>query len=120
MLAVKGLKKGLKWPFIKGRNTKVFTDEELINQFKLEGNRLAFELLVKRYKTRLYQFIYYQIQQNASDAEDLTQDVFIELFNKPNNFRGEAKFSTFLYSVARNIVLNYFRSNKRKFKHTTE
>jgi len=119
LLAIKGLKEGLKWPFIINKNLKKFNDEELIIQFK-EGNSLAFELLVKRHKTKIYQFILYQIKLNSADAEDLTQDVFIELFNKPNHYRGESQFLTFLYSIARNIVLNYFRSNKRKFTHVTE
>ncbi|KXI30426.1 RNA polymerase sigma factor [Paraglaciecola hydrolytica] len=90
------------------------SDEMLISQF-VKGSKSSYELLVQRYKKRVFEFIYFQIKQHRHDAEDLTQDVFVELYKKVENFRHESKFSTYLFSIAKNIVLNYFRSNSRFF-----
>lgn len=88
-------------------------DEELIQQF-IRGSKIAFELIVQRYKQRIFNFIYFQIKQHTEDAEDLCQEVFLQLYKKPLNFRHESKFSTYLFSIAKNIVLNYFRTNGRR------
>jgi RNA polymerase sigma-70 factor (ECF subfamily) len=88
-------------------------DNELVAQF-VAGDQAAFNSIVCRHKTRIYNFIYFQINQKQADAEDLTQDVFLELYRQADNYRQEAKFSTYLFSVSRNIVLNYFRSNRRR------
>lgn len=90
------------------------SDEALIGQF-LNGSRVSYELLVQRYKQRIFEFIYFQIKQHNHDAEDLTQEVFIEFYKKAANFRNESKFSTYLFSIAKNIVLNYFRASSRRF-----
>jgi len=90
------------------------SDEMLISRFA-KGSTISYELLVQRYKKRIFEFIYFQIKQHRHDAEDLTQDVFVELYKKVGNFRHESKFSTYLFSIAKNIVLNYFRSNSRFF-----
>ena len=90
------------------------SDKILIDQF-LNGSRGSYELLVQRYKQRIFEFIYFQVKQHNHDAEDLTQEVFIELYKKAAHFRNESKFSTYLFSIAKNIVLNYFRSSSRRF-----
>lgn len=90
------------------------SDEVLIGQF-LNGSRISYELLVLRYKQRIFEFIYFQIKQHNHDAEDLTQEVFLELYKKASNFRNESKFSTYLFSIAKNIVFNYFRASSRRF-----
>ncbi|MBU2893184.1 RNA polymerase sigma factor [Colwellia sp. D2M02] len=88
-------------------------DEELIEQFIL-GSRVAFDLLVKRYKKRMFGFICFQLKGQLEDAEDLCQEVFIQLYQKPDNFRHQSTFSTYLFSIARNIVLNYVRTKSRR------
>jgi RNA polymerase sigma-70 factor (ECF subfamily) len=95
------------------------SDNKLIEQF-VRGERHAFDEIVKRYKERIYSFIYFQINQKQADAEDLTQDVFLELYKQAAKYRQEAKFSTFLFSVSRNIVLNYFRANRRRYSDKTD
>lgn len=94
-------------------------DEELLSDF-IAGNRLAFDLIVNRFKKRIYDFIYFQIHQNPHDSEDLSQDVFIQLYKGAKDFRGESKLATFLFSIARNLILNYFRSHRRRFTSKTE
>jgi len=94
-------------------------DTVLIEKFAC-GDQSAFNVLVNRYKQKIYGYIYYQINQKATDAEDLTQDVFVALYRQAANFKGESKFSTFLYAVAHNIVLNYYRTNKRRHADQTD
>ncbi len=101
----------------KNQDTNELSDEMLIGRF-LDGSRISYELLVQRYKKRIYEFIYFQIKQNSHDAEDLTQEVFFELYKKAGNFRKESKFSTYLFSIAKNIVFNHFRSTSRRFSFT--
>lgn len=99
---------------ISSQNMDEPSDETLVGRF-LNGSRISYELLVQRYKKRIFAFIYFQIKQHNHDAEDLTQDVFVELYKKAENFRHESKFSTYIFSIAKNIVLNYFRANSRFF-----
>lgn len=95
------------------------SDQLLVEKF-VAGENKAFDALVNRYKQKIYGYIYYQINQKTSDAEDLTQDVFLALYRQAENFKGESKFSTFLYAVAHNIVLNYYRTNKRRYADKTD
>lgn len=94
-------------------------DNGLVARFAA-GDQKAYEQLVARYKERIYTFIYFQINQKQADAEDLTQDVFIEFYKQGSNYRGESKFSTYLFAISRNIVLNYFRSQRRRYSDQTD
>ena len=95
------------------------SDDALVAKF-IAGDKLAFTHLVNRYKQKIHTYIYFQINKKNSDAEDLTQEVFLALYRQAGNFKGESKFSTFLYAVAHNIVLNYFRTNKRRHADQTD
>lgn len=90
-------------------------DEELLELFN-QGRRSAFDELVCRYKSRLFGFIYIQIHQQAEDAEDLTQEVFVQLYQTACNFKGESQFSSYLFGIAKNLILNYFRTQSRRPK----
>jgi len=76
-----------------------------------QGNAAAFELLYRRYSTRVYALCF-RIVQNESDAEDLTQEAFLLLFRKIHTFRGESKFSTWLHRLATNLSLMRLRKRK--------
>jgi len=78
-----------------------------------EGDRKAFQLLVEKYQ-QLVVNTCFGIVHNRADAEDLAQDVFLEIFRSAANFRGDAKISTWLYRIATNRSLNFIRKNKRK------
>ncbi len=95
------------------------SDQELLERF-LGGDKKAFAHIVDRFKKRIHHFVYFQIHQNAHDAEEITQDVFVELYKHPERFRGDSQLLTFLYGIARNLVLNYFRSQRRQFTNSTE
>ena len=78
-----------------------------------EGDRNAFQILVETHQ-RMVVNTCLAIVHNKADAEDLAQDVFLEIFRTAENFRGDSKISTWLYRIATNRALNLIRNNKRK------
>ena len=95
-------------------------DSELVSRI-IANDEQAFRLLVERYQTMVINtcFGFIHVQE---DAQDIAQDVFIEVLHSVNKFRNEAKISTWLYRIAVNKSLNYIRSrNKfRWFRKTGE
>lgn len=91
-------------------------DTELINEIK-KGNRNAFNILVRKYQKKIY-FLIRKMVLNHDDADDITQEVFIKLFQSINDFRGESKFFTYLYRMAVNFSLNHLLKNKKLFIKT--
>jgi len=83
------------------------------------GDIEAFEKIYRRYHARVYGLCL-RMTRNVSQAEDLTQDVFIQLFRKINSFRGEASFATWLHRLTVNQVLMHFRKPAVKTEQTTE
>ncbi len=75
-----------------------------------KGNKFAFEHLMKKYFSRVMNFIY-RFTNNRDIAEELTQEVFIKVYNSGNRYIPKAKFRTWLYTIARNISLNEVRRN---------
>ena len=88
-------------------------------QSAAKGNMVAFEELYQRHHRRVYS-ICLRMLQNASEAEDLTQDVFIQLYRKIGSFRGDSAFTTWLHRMTVNQVLMHFRKRTVKFEKTTE
>jgi len=87
------------------------TDEELISAF-LAGDQASFEELAQRYESVIMNMAY-RLLGNRSDAADVTQEIFILLLRKLGSFRGEAKFSTWLYRVSLNACHDYARRLRR-------
>lgn len=83
-------------------------DNELI-RLAQQGQRLAFRDLVRRYQKTAYYFAL-DLTGNHDDAQDLSQEVFVQIYQSINRFRGESKFSTWLYR----ITLNTWTNQKRK------
>ncbi len=71
-----------------------------------------FNPLYRKYERRVYRQCY-RMLGNPEDAEDLTQEVFLQLFRKAHTFRGEANFSTWLYRLTVNMVLMQLRRRRR-------
>ncbi|MEO8647856.1 MAG: RNA polymerase sigma factor [Acidobacteriota bacterium] len=84
-----------------------------------KGNMSAFEEIYQRHHRRVYS-ICLRMLQNAYEAEDLTQDVFIQLYRKIGSFRGDSAFTTWLHRLTVNQVLMHFRKRTVKFEKTTE
>jgi RNA polymerase sigma-70 factor, ECF subfamily len=94
------------------------TDFELA-QKSAAGNMAAFERIYERYHRRTYSLCL-RMTNSATEAEDLTQEVFIQLFRKIGSFRGESAFSTWLHRMTINQVLMHFRRRGVQNEKTTE
>jgi RNA polymerase sigma-70 factor (ECF subfamily) len=90
-----------------------------LTQAAANGNMIAFEEIYNRHHRRVYS-ICLRMLQNATEAEDLTQDVFIQLHRKIGSFRGDSAFTTWLHRMTVNQVLMHFRKRNVKFEKTTE
>lgn len=88
-------------------------------QSATEGNMAAFEELYNRHHRRVYSLCL-RMLQNTAEAEDLTQEVFIQLYRKIGSFRGDSAFTTWLHRMTVNQVLMHFRKRTVKFEKTTE
>lgn len=83
------------------------------------GEMTAFEELYERHNRRVYSLCL-RMTQNQSEAEDLAQEVFIQLFRKLGSFRGDSAFTTWLHRLTVNQVLMHFRKRSVKMEKTTE
>ena len=88
------------------------TEWELIEQLKLKDER-AFKTIVDTWQDMVYNTVL-GIVQNAEDAEDVSQEVFIQVYESIKNFKGESKFSTWIYRIAVTKSLDLLRRKKRK------
>jgi RNA polymerase sigma-70 factor (ECF subfamily) len=85
-------------------------ESELITRAQ-KGDQQAFHELYEIYHRRIYALCWRMLADKDS-AEDVCQEVFVQLWQKIQNFRGESKFSTWLHSVATNTVLGHLRKQK--------
>jgi RNA polymerase sigma-70 factor, ECF subfamily len=83
------------------------TDEVLMMRFQA-GDRAAFAALVKKHKTPIYNFVL-RLTRSASASEDLVQDVFVRVVQSAADFKHESRFSTWAYTIARNICIDHLR-----------
>jgi RNA polymerase sigma-70 factor (ECF subfamily) len=90
-------------------------EEKLLIERCKRGDIAAFDLLIRQYEKRVYNFAY-RLSNNQDDAEDVAQEAFIRVFNAVGTFRGEANFSTWLFKIVTNVYLD---ERKRAKAHTT-
>ena len=83
------------------------------------GNMKALEALYERHHRRVYSLCL-RMTQNVAEAEDLTHEVFIQLFRKIGSFRGESRFTTWLHRLTVNQVLMHFRRASTRSERITE
>ncbi len=79
----------------------------------LEGDPDAYAPLVERYKVMVYN-ISLKVVKRPEDAEEIAQDAFIKAYRSLKSFKGDAKFSTWLYRIVWNSSVSYLRSKKRR------
>jgi len=89
------------------------TDGEIIGLI-LEGDRNKYRMLVERYQALVFRTCM-GFLHNREDADDLTQEVFIQAYQSLPKFKGEASFSTWIYRIALNASLNRVRKTKGNF-----
>lgn len=83
------------------------------------GDTSAFEKLYEQHNKRVYSLCF-RMLGNVSQAEDLTQEVFLQVFKKIGSFRGDSAFTTWLHRLTVNQVLMHFRKRGVKLEHTSE
>jgi len=94
------------------------TDLELAAR-SATGDVEAFEKLYEMHRRRVYSLCY-RMLGNPTDAEDMTQEVFIQLYRKIGTFRGDSAFTTWLHRLTVNQVLMYLRRRGVRLEETTE
>jgi RNA polymerase sigma-70 factor (ECF subfamily) len=97
---------------------KVDEDLRLVQEV-LKGNIDSFNILVNKYELSIIRFIYNTIKDREA-SEDITQEVFITLYNKLYTFKKEYKFSNWLFRIARNKCIDYVRKYKRLYEANVE
>ena len=86
------------------------TDTELIRRI-LQGEQAFFAQLVERYKNYVFTLVL-RFTDSREDAEEISQDVFVKAYRSLADFRGESKFSTWLYTVVRTSSITFLRKKK--------
>jgi len=82
------------------------------------GEERAFETLVQRHQAGVVRFL---MQGGAAqDSVDLAQETFIRVYRHRYHYRPEAKFTTYLFTIARHVLIDYFRKNNRQPETTNE
>lgn len=82
------------------------------------GDLGAFETLVRRYQANVYRFVV-NLTSDASVAEDITQETFVRAFRSLRRYRGESRFTTWLFSIARNCAVDDARRSARRSRLAT-
>jgi RNA polymerase sigma-70 factor (ECF subfamily) len=88
------------------------TDVQLMLDVKA-GDEQSFELLLRRYRTPLVNFLYRMVR-NREQAEDLAQEVFIRVYRARDEYVPSAKFTTWLFRIATNLALNSLRDHRHE------
>ncbi len=89
-----------------------YTEKELIILLKKNDPR-GYEILVEEYADLVFR-VAYRIVQNEQDAEDVLQETFLSVYKKIGKFRGDSKFSSWIYRIASNAALDLLRAKGRK------
>ena len=86
------------------------TDTEIIKRV-LTGEQAMFAQLLQRYQQYVFTLVY-RFTDNREDAEEISQDVFVKAYRSLADFRGEAKFSTWLYTIVRTSCITFLRKKR--------
>mgnify|MGYP001480898705 FL=1 len=95
----------------KKKSQFLYTDEMLISRFQ-SGDENAYIELVNRYKDKLINFVFYFLK-DEEHSEDIVQETFIRLYEKKHYYKEIAKFSTWIYTIARNLANTELRKKSR-------
>lgn len=87
-------------------------DVALVRQFRATASPAVFEILFRKYQTTVFSFVSRMV--GGEEAHDLTQEVFVRALRSLALFKGDAKFRTWLLTIARNVCLNHLRDEKAR------
>ncbi|MDP4130441.1 MAG: sigma-70 family RNA polymerase sigma factor [Bacteroidota bacterium] len=90
--------------------TTGLTDTEIISRV-LHGEQTAFSQVVERYQNYVFTLVL-RFVDNREDAEEIAQDVFVKAYRSLADFRGESKFSTWLFTITRTTCISFLRKKK--------
>ncbi len=93
------------------KNGTEFSDDDVIRSVK-SGNIKNFEVIVNRYKRRIVNFVYRMIG-DYDEAQNISQEAFFQIYRKIGKYKENSTFQSFIYTVAKNITLNYLKKSKR-------
>jgi RNA polymerase sigma-70 factor (ECF subfamily) len=85
-------------------------EEQIISRV-LNGDQSAFALLVEQYQNYVFTLVL-RFTENREDAEEIAQDVFVKAYRSLADFRGDSKFSTWLFTITRTTCLSFLRKKK--------
>lgn len=85
--------------------------DEALMEVLVAGNKAAFDILVQRHKARLYSYLL-RLLRDPSDAEEVAQETLVRAYVHADKYRNIAKFSTWLYTIATNLVRNRIRKTR--------
>jgi len=105
--------------FAKDRDQSTTGHEDNLIKRCRDGDQRAMEQIVKLYEKQVYNTAF-GIVGNQEDAQDITQDVFLTIWNKIGQFKFRSKFSTWIYQIAKNQSLNLKNLKKRRRTDATE
>lgn len=94
-------------------NIKILTDEYIAGEICGKGKKELFSTLYNRYNEKVYNRCFSLIR-DRNEALDLTQDIFVKLLTKLQDFKNQSSLSTWIYSITYNECINYLRKNKKK------
>jgi len=97
-------------------NFQNMTDIQLV-QVSLQ-NRDAFYYLVKKYESKLKRYINRLASISSDEAEDILQDIFIKVYRNLNGFDQNLSFSSWIYRIAHNEIINHYHRNKKRISMT--
>ena len=86
-------------------------EELIINEVK-NGNKEKFGLLIEKYQDTLFTFIFYSVKDEGT-AKDILQETFLKALKEINNYKEEGKFKAWLWTIARNKVMDFYRKAKK-------
>jgi len=90
------------------------SDSEIISQV-LKGDHNAYALLVERYKSYVFTLTF-RFTKNREDAEEVSQDIFVKAYRSLADFKGTAKFSTWLYTIVNTTCITFLRKRRLDVK----
>lgn len=97
---------------VSSKNLERLDEKTLVEQLK-QGDEAAFKTIVETWQSMVFNTAL-GIVQNAEDAEDIAQEVFVQVYQSISSFKGESKFSTWLYRITVTKSLDHVRKKKRK------
>lgn len=91
-----------------------YSDQELLEELK-NGNETGFDVLVKRYQTRIYQLAWRMVR-NQEDAWELAQETFVRAYRAIPKFKGKSSFYTWLYRICFNLSITFSKKKQKDKK----